>query len=391
MSMASKVYFADMRSKKADQTISKKIKNLFDAAALQSVISEGDSVALKIHFGTGENQRHLRPEHVRAVVEKVQEAGGKPFITETTGMGLAAIRGTAIGCLKMATLHGFTQETLGAPIITADGLKGLSGIKIKINGIRMKQVEVAQAISESDAMISVAHVKGHPRTGFGAALKNIGIGCLTKTGKAPLHLGKKPRIDHQKCTDCGICVPFCPVGAIQRSRTKPQINQKKCILGCGCWDICPAKAISRWSELHYPRNKELVIRNVDAAAAVVRHIGKEKVGFINLAYDVTPHCDCADYGDVPMVPDIGIFASKDPVAIDKATADAIINSPGIRGSAAEEINAMNPGDDKFLKLADWQPFEIFKNEDQTREWRLQFEVAEKLGLGTQKYELIMIE
>jgi uncharacterized Fe-S center protein len=379
-----------MRSKSADQTISRKIKNLFDASEMHKVISEGDVVALKVHLGTGENHRHLRPEHVRAVVEKVQEAGGKPFITETTGIGLASSRGTALGCIETATFHGFTQETLGAPVIIADGLKGLSGVKVKINGMRMKEVEIAQAIAESDAMISIAHVKGHPRTGLAATLKNIGIGCLTKVGKAPLHMAKKPKIDQRLCNNCGVCIRFCPVGAIRQSRGKTELIQKECIVGCGCWDICPQKAITRWGELHHSRNKELIIRNVDAAAAVIKHIGRDKIAYLNLAYEITPHCDCADYGDVPMVPDIGVFASRDPLAVDKAASDAIIRAPGITGSAAEEIGVMRPGEDKFTGLSEYSPFAPFRNVDQTREWRIQFEVAEKLGLGTTEYELMKI-
>ncbi len=379
-----------MRSKEAGHTIYKKIQRLFDAAAFQDLVSKGDLVALKVHFGTGENHRHLRPQHIRAVVEKVQEAGGKPFVTETTGIGLAASRGTAIDCIRTATAHGFTPETIGAPIIIADGLKGLSGIKVKIDGNRMREVEIAQAIAESDGMISISHAKGHPRTGLGASLKNIGMGCVTKISKGLLHLSKKPKIDHQICNDCGICIPFCPVGAIQHSNGKPQVMEDKCIWGCGCWDVCPQKAFSKWNEMHHQRNTELTIRNIDAAAAVLKHLGKENVAFMNLAYDITPHCDCADYGDVPMVPDIGIFASKDPVAIDKATSEAIINSSGIQGSATEEINTMKPGDDKLAKLSEWPPFEILKTADGTREWRTQFDVAEKMELGTQKYELINI-
>lgn len=380
-----------MRAKKTDQNISSKIKNLFDAAGIQKIVTEGDLVALKIHFGTVGNQRHLEPQHVRAVVDKVQEAGGQPFVTDTTGIGLAAPRGTAIGCLRNATLHGFTQEVLGAPVIVADGLKGLTGCKVKINGVRMKEIEIAQAIAESDAMISISHVKGHPRTGFGASLKNVGIGCISKVSKAPLHMAKKPKIIPEKCNNCGLCISFCPVEAIQRHSKKPQISSKKCIWGCGCWDICPQKAITKWGVLHHPRNKELIIRNVDAAAGVLKHFGKKKVAYFNLAYDITPHCDCADYGDVPMVPDIGLFVSNDPVAIDKASTDAINNSSGIKGTATEEIDAMEIGEDKIGKLADWDAFQIFKNVDGTREWKLQFEIAEKLGLGTQKYKLITID
>ncbi|MBS7623435.1 DUF362 domain-containing protein [Candidatus Bathyarchaeota archaeon] len=389
--MTSRVYFADMRSRSADQTISNKLRSLFDVSEMHKIISEGDVVALKVHLGTGENHRHLRPEHVRAVVEKVQEAGGKPFVTETTGIGLASIRGTAVGCIKTATLHGFTQETLGAPIVIADGLKGLSGVKVKINGIRMREVEIAQAIAESDAMISIAHVKGHPRTGLAATLKNIGIGCLTKVGKAPLYMAKKPKIDQRLCNNCGVCIRFCPVGAIRQSRGRTELIQRRCIVGCGCWDVCPQKAITRWNDLHHPRNSELIIRNVDAAAAVVKHIGRDKIAYLNLAYEITPHCDCADYGDVPMVPDIGVFASRDPVAVDKAASDAVIKAPGIAGSAADEVGVMRPGDDKFTGLSEYSPFAPFRNVDQTREWRIQFEVAEKLRLGTTEYELVKIE
>ncbi|MEM3380577.1 MAG: DUF362 domain-containing protein [Candidatus Bathyarchaeia archaeon] len=389
--MGSKVYFSDMRSTKTDENITRKVMRLFDSAALNEIIYKGDLVAIKIHFGTGENHRHIRPEHVRAVVEKVQEVGGKPFVTETTGVGLATSRGTAVGCIKTATMHGFAQETLGAPIIVADGLKGLSGVRVKIKGLRMKVVEIAQAIAEADAMISIAHAKGHPRTGFAATLKNIGLGCVTKTTKAQIHLAKKPIIKQDLCNDCGTCITFCPVGAIRCSKGgKLQINHKECIWGCGCWDLCPQNAISKWTEMHHRENSELTIRNLDAAYSILKHIGRNKIGYLNFAYDITPHCDCADYGDTPMVPDIGIFASKDPVAIDKATSDAILNAPGLRGSAAEDIGAVDLGEDKFSALSKWPPFEVFKTEDQTRLWKIQFEIGEKLGLGTQEYDLIKI-
>jgi hypothetical protein len=203
-------------------------------------------------------------------------------------------------------------------------------------------------------------------------------------------MSKKPKINSEKCNNCGLCIPFCPVEAIQRHGKKPKISSKKCIVGCGCWDICPENAITKWGDLHH-RNKELIIRNVDAAAGVLKYFGKKKVAYFNFAYDITPHCDCADYGDVSMVPDIGLFVSNDPVAIDKASTDAINNSLGIKGTATEEIDAMKIGEDKIGKLADWDAFQIFKNIDGTREWKLQFEIAEKLGLGTQKYKLITID
>lgn len=243
--MVSKVYFTDMRSKKRDETVSEKIKRLFDATNMKEIISKDDLVALKLHLGTRGNQRHLRPEHVRVIVDKVREAGGQPFITETTGIGLAGSRGTASACLKTATIHGFTEEVVGAPIIIADGSKGLWGVKIRVNGIKIKEIDLAQAIAEADALISIAHVKGHPRSGFAGALKNLGMGCVTKCGKALLHMSKKPTIDLEKCNNCGLCLTFCPVAAIQYINGKPQVIQEKCVWGCGCWDICPEEAFPR--------------------------------------------------------------------------------------------------------------------------------------------------
>lgn len=388
--MTSPVYFADLRIKAHEDNVATRIRKLFEATKVDETISKGDLVAIKTHFGMTGNDRHVRPEHLREIVEKVREAGGQPFVTDTTGIGLLGDRGTAAALLTSAARRGFTEEILGAPIIVADAPKGLSGVRVEVKGAKMKYVELAQAIADCDALISVARAKGHPRVGFAGALKNIGVGCVSKCGRAPLHLAKKPTIHQDRCNACGLCVDFCPVRAIQLKHTKPQVIQERCIWGCGCWNICPKKAFAAWSELHHPTNRELAIRLIDAAAAVVSHVGKNKVSFFNLAYEITPHCDCASYSDVPMVPDIGIFASRDPVAIDKACSDAIIASPGIPGSAAEELGVMNPGDDKLAALGNWPPFERFRTVDRTKDWKLQFKAAVNLGLGSIKYKLLKV-
>ncbi|NWF97282.1 MAG: DUF362 domain-containing protein, partial [Candidatus Thorarchaeota archaeon] len=286
----------------------RKLATLFDVSAAKEVISEDDLVAVKIHFGQPGNHRLIRPQHIRIIVEKVKAAGGKPFVTDTTGIGLNSARGTAEKCLKAAVENGYAPETIGAPLVVADGSKGLLGVKLKAGGLRMKEVEVAQAIVEADVLISLAHAKGHPRTGFAGALKNVGVGCVTKCGRAPLHLAKKPQIDPNKCDDCGKCIAFCPVGAISKLDSKPQINPERCVWGCACWEICPKKAISSWPTIHHETNAELSIRTADAASAVINHLGKDKVMFFNFAYDITPHCDCFPFADTPMVPDIGILA-----------------------------------------------------------------------------------
>jgi uncharacterized Fe-S center protein len=386
--MVSDVYYSGMRCKGPNETVVHKLRRLFDSSGIAQTISKGDLVAVKIHLGTGGNQRHIRPQHVRVIVEKVKEAGGKPFVTDTTGIGLTSENGTAESMLRNAAARGFVQEVVGASIIVADAPKGLQGTKVRVDGLRFKEVALAPAIAECDSLISVAHAKGHPRTGIAASLKNLGLGCVTKCGKAPIHLAKKPSIDLAKCNDCGVCIAFCPVGAIVRVSGRPKIIQDQCVWGCGCWTICPTEAISKWIDMNHPSNEEMILREIDAVKATVDQIGPDKCGFFNLAYDVTPHCDCAPYGDVPMVPDVGMFASKDPVACDMATADAIINSPGIPGSAAEELNVMARGSDKFLALTDWPPFSDFKKQGGTKYWRSQFDAASRLGIGSREYRLI---
>ena len=387
-SSVSRVYLVDMRARRPEDAVERKLARLFDEAGLASVIDSGDLVAVKVHFGTPGNERHVRPQHVRVVVEKVREAGGTPFVTETTGLGLASPRGDAVKAYWTAVRNGFTSETVGAPVIIADGLKGLSGVWVDVDGLRLRRVELAQAVAEADALISVAHVKGHPRAGIGGALKNIGVGCLTKRGKASIHMAKKPAIDPERCNNCGECVKFCPAGAIVEERGKPRILEERCIMGCGCWDICPTGAITGWMDIHHPTNEELGVRIADAALAVVKHL-KGKVAYLNLAYDITPHCDCFSYGDAPIVPDVGILASLDPVAIDKASVDLITQAPGIPGSAAEEVDALKPGVDKLSALKNWRPFQRFLRHGGPM-WRPMLDAAAKLGLGSLEYELVRV-
>lgn len=386
--MVSEVYFTDMVSRNSEESIEKKIGRLFDRSNVGEVVARGDTVAVKIHFGEFGSHRLLRPHHVRVVVDRVKELGGKPFVTDTTGVGLTSGRGTAERCLRAATEHGFTAETLGAPIIVADGPKGLSGVKVDVEDPAMNVVEISQAVAESDSIISVAHAKGHPRTGFGGALKNIALGCVTKCGRAPIHLAKKPWVKNDKCNGCGECVQFCPVQAISiNAGGKASIDHTQCIWGCGCWLVCPEKAISSWSEMHHPSNSDLCQRIPIVFEAMRKLIGEEKMSYINMAYDVTPHCDCAPYGDIPIVPDIGILASRDPVAIDKCTIDMINASPGIPGSAAEELGVMGRGDDKLTALTDYKPFEIFKQQGGP-DWKSMIRYSVEKRIGLEQYKLV---
>ena len=390
MAMAPKVYFTDMRARKPGENSEAKLAKLFDEAGIGDVVEPGDLVAIKVHLGTPGNQRHIRPHHIRVVVEKVRELGGRPFVTDTTGISLLSPRGDAIKVLRAAAMNGITPETVGAPIIVADGLKGFSGVVVRVNGFRLREVEVAQAIAEADAIISLAHAKGHPRTGFGGALKNIGVGCLTKKGRAPLHLARKPQIKPELCDGCGKCASFCPAGAIVRTDDGAyRVDQEKCLWACGCWELCPKKAITGWAEMHHESNEELCIRVADAFKAVQELIGADKMAYINLAYDITPHCDCFNWGDVPMVPDVGMLASKDPVALDKAAIDLINRAPGLPGSAADDVGALEPGVDKLSALARWEPFKPFLRHGGPM-WEAHLRWAARAGLGSLDYELVHI-
>lgn len=387
--MDSDVYFFDMRSLGGSHSLERRLAQLFDSSGSADVISHGDLVAVKIHFGEPGNHRLVRPQHIRKIVEKVKEAGGKPFVTDTTGIGLTSVRGTAEGCIKAALMNGYAPETLGAPIIVADGPKGLHGVRVKAHGPRLDEIEIAQAIAEADCLISVAHAKGHPNTGLGGALKNIGVGCVTKCGRAPLHLAKKPRVDSSKCDRCFECLKFCPAGAIRDSDSTITIDPDKCIWGCGCWSICPKHAISDFFEMHHSTNREFCIRIGESALAVIEYVGRDKVMSFNLAYDVTPHCDCASYGDMPIVPDVGILASHDSVAIDKASIDMINSSVGMPGSASFDLGVMEPGSDKLSALVDYPQFKRLQRLGGP-DWRSMIEAAATLKIGNAGYRLIRI-
>ncbi|MEM1569273.1 MAG: DUF362 domain-containing protein [Candidatus Bathyarchaeia archaeon] len=385
--MLSKVYFSSSRAKREEESLVHKIRRVFKEAGLDAAIGKGDIVAVKIHIGERYGHTYVRPKHVRTVVELVRELGGSPFVTDTTGLDLTSSRGDALKCIEVAALNGFTRETVGAPIIVADGLKGLEGVKVKIDGLVLKEISLPSVLAEADALISLAHVKGHPRTGLGGAIKNIAVGCVNKTTKALIHLKSPPYVKGDKCNGCALCVKFCPVGAIEVKNGKAYIDSDKCLLGCGCWSICPENAISSFRERHRAQ-VEFGLAVADAAYGVVKHF-TPKVGFINLAYDITPHCDCFTYSDIPMVPDIGVLASKDPVAIDKASIDLIREAPGIPSSAAEELKITSIGVDKLAQINLWEPLNFARKDGEPVPYVV-LEASSKLGLGSLQYELIHI-
>jgi len=360
---------------------------------LADVISRGDSVAVKIHFGERYTQAYIRPIYVRKVVDKIKEIGGKPFVCDTLfsgGMVLRDETGEAIWSrrtldegLLSAAMNGFTNETMGCPIVFADAPKGIGSVEYGFNGEYIKRVYIAPAIAEADVLLSLAHFKCHDCMAVGGALKNIGVGCSSKQGKWWIHHNARLTVDPVKCTGCGECIPQCPVSAIEMVEGKAYIMSDRCVDCAFCVDYCEPRALTSRT---FPEIEEQEARIGETSAGIVKYFG-DKAGFINLAMDIVPLCDCDPFQGVPIVPDIGVLASKDPVALDRACIDLVNASPGIPGSMAEEASVLEPGVEKLNPIAKMRWNATPGATHVTPDWRILLKAAEEAGLGTQRYRL----
>jgi len=366
----SRVFFTDFRTN-PKRNLLDKIEDLLNRTKVNERISKNDIVAIKIHFGEQGNTAYLRPVFLRTIVDKIKNAGGKPFLTDTNTLYTGS-RSDAISHMTTAIRNGFDYACVDCPIIIADGLRGASGTKISINGEILKEVSIAREIVEADAMIVVTHFKAHELSGFGGSLKNMGMGCATREGKLVQHSNVAPKINVNVCKGCKTCLAYCPAKAISVSSKKAFINPEKCI-GCGeCTIICPFHAIEvQWNESPDIFQKKMV----EYARGVLN--GKErKAIYLNFIMQVSPACDCYPNNDAPIVRDIGILASCDPVAIDTASCDLVNNEKSIPDTAIKK--PLKKGEDKWRALYP------------SIDWNIQLDHAEKTGLGERKYTLVKI-
>lgn len=365
----STVYFSDFKANSKDNIFSK-IGRLFTKAGFNKKIERGEFVAIKTHFGEYGNIAYIPAQVIRTLVDIVNELGGVPFITDTNTL-YKGNRSNAVDNLNNAFMNGFVKEVVGSPIIIADGLRGNDYRLLKVDGKHYNEVKVASAIYDSDAVIMISHVKGHELYGFGGALKNIAMGCSPPSGKQTIHSDLKPRVRGSICTACKACIERCPVSAISLSvDKKATIDQSRCI-SCGeCIVICPVGAIPvMWKTDHralYERTAEY-IRGIVSAKP-------ERWIYYNFIMNVSPECDCVFWNDIPIVPDIGILASDDPVSIDRASADLINSVSPMYGS---KIWDKEGPDDNIKKL-----YNI--------EWEYLLEYAENIDIGENTYDLIKI-
>lgn len=368
--MTSNVYFIDMRATIKENFIGK-IGRLMQTAGLSTIIENRDLTAVKIHFGEMGNAAFIRPVYVRKVVEMVKQAGGVPFLTDANTL-YAGTRSDAPHHLSTAIANGFAYAVVQAPLIIADGLRGKNEIAVAIHQKRFESVYIGTDIVEADALISVAHFKGHELSGFGGTIKNVGMGCASRKGKLAQHSGLSPKISGEQCIGCGECMQHCSQQAIAMVDEKARIDDEACI-GCGeCILICPNEAVTvQWS-----RSIPVFLENMVEYTLGVLKGKPHKAFFINFITDVSPACDCYPANDAPIVKNIGVVASTDPVAIDQASVDLVNAEPALAGSRLATNTAA--GEDKFKG--------IYPQVD----WEIQLDYAEKLGLGGRTYELVKL-
>ncbi|OUP01776.1 4Fe-4S ferredoxin [Drancourtella sp. An210] len=371
----SKVYFSDLRALPGT-SLPEKLKKLIRRAGIGDIDFDKKMTAIKIHFGEPGNLSFLRPNWAKAVADVVKELGGKPFLTDCNTLYVGR-RKDALEHLESALENGFSPFSTGCQIIIGDGLKGTDETYVPVkDGELVKEAKIGTAIMDADIFISLNHFKGHEATGFGGALKNIGMGCGSRAGKMEMHNSGKPTVDQERCVGCRTCSKNCAHGAISfDEHRKASINHTKCV-GCGrCLGSCNFDAI-------YNENssavKELDMKIAEYSKAVLD--GRPNF-HINLVIDISPYCDCHGENDVPILPDIGMFASFDPVALDQACVDACNAQKPMPGSLL---------DDRMHEEGFCDHHDHFVNTTPDSGWEYCLEHAEKIGLGTRQYELITI-
>ena len=369
--MASKVYFADLRAD-VHENLQQKLTRLMKTAGMGDIDFQDKFVAIKLHFGEPGNLAFLRPNWARTVADFVKERGGKPFLTDCNTLYVGG-RKNALDHMDSAMLNGFNPMTTGCQIIIGDGLKGSDEVEVPVvGGEYVKNAKIGRAVMDADVFISLTHFKGHEEAGFGGCLKNIGMGCGSRAGKMEQHNAGKPHVAQKHCIGCGQCRKICAHGAPIIENGKAHIDHDKCV-GCGrCIAVCPKDAVRiDWDETTTNLNCKIA----EYTKAVV---DGRPCFHISLVIDVSPTCDCRSENDMAIVPNVGMFASFDPVALDMACVDAVNAQTPLRGSAADDAHAKAHVHDHFQRL------------HPDTNWRSCLEHGEKIGIGTREYELIKI-
>ena len=363
-----KVFFTDMRCD-FDHNLLDKLEALIREAGIGQIDFKDKFTAIKIHFGEPGNLAFLRPNYAKVVADVVKNFGGRPFLTDCNTL-YVGLRKNAVDHLETAYVNGYSPFSTGCHVIIGDGLKGTDEVEVPVDGELVNKAKIGRAVMDADIVISLNHFKAHECTGIGGALKNLGMGCGSFDGKKDMHEGGKPFVHKEKCAECGQCAQSCAHSAISfDSVGKAGVDHSRCA-GCGrCIGVCPVSAIEPDNEESFDMlNKKIS----EYAAAVVR--GRPHF-HITMVIDISPYCDCHSENDVALVPDVGMLASFDPVAIDMAAADLCNRQPTMPGSAI----------DGKQRSAD-----IFSTMHPETDYIVGIDHGQKMGIGSKEYELIVL-
>ena len=369
---SAKVYFTNLRTTPSSNLLVK-MERLVKRAGIEKIDFKNQFVAVKIHFGEPGNLAYIRPNYAARLTSLLRSLGAKPFLTDSNTL-YSGGRSNAVDHLQSAMENGFNPISAQSNVIIADGLKGTDYREVPLNGEYCKAPKIGTAIADADIVVSMNHFKGHEQSGFGGALKNLGMGSASVGGKLELHSASQPVINREACTGCGICVKYCAHDAIHLKDRKAIITYDKCV-GCGqCVALCQYDgAIMGEGDTSERLNCKI--------AEYTQAVLLDKPHFhVNFIMNVSPECDCWNHNDAAIVPDLGILASFDPVAIDQASADLVIQAPILNGSILSEKypHRHMDGEDKF------------KLTHPDTHWQAGLAHAEKIGLGTRTYEKITV-
>lgn len=368
-----KVYFTSFKAT-GHENLLQKLHRLMKTAGFETIDFTDKYAAIKIHFGEYGNLAFLRPNYARVVADYVKELGGKPFLTDCNTLYVGS-RKNALDHLETAYVNGFSPYQTGCHVIIGDGLKGTDETIVPMDGEYVKEARIGHAIMDADVFITLTHFKGHEMAGFGGTLKNIGMGCGSRAGKMEQHCEGKPSVNQSACVGCGACNRICAHGAPVIKNHKVTIDHEKCV-GCGrCLAVCPKDAIAA------DFVDSLAMLNYKIAEYSLAVCKDRPCFHVSLICDVSPNCDCHAENDIPIIPNIGMLASFDPVALDQACADLCNQAAPV----AESILGEN-----IRKRGEKEDHDHFHMTHPDTEWRTCIAHAVKIGLGTDQYELVKI-
>lgn len=369
---ASKVYFTDMRTQDGNSLLDK-LERLIRKAGIERIDFSGRYTAIKIHFGEPGNLSSLRPNFAKVVAMTIRSLGGRPFLTDCNTLYVGE-RSNALDHLGAAATNGFSYESCGCRLLIADGLKGTDEYLVPLTGTKhVQEAKIGRAVMDADIFISLNHFKGHEAAGFGGALKNTGMGCGSRAGKMEQHCSGKPTVSAKACKLCKQCSKQCAHEAISFDSKTAHIDHARCV-GCGrCIGACNFHAIANHTD---STNTILCEKMAEYALAVLKDRPHFHISIIN---QVSPYCDCHAQNDLPIIPDVGMLASFDPVALDQACADLCNAQQPLPGSALDDN--LRAGSEHHDHFTDTFP---------TTNWRATLSHAEALGLGSTRYELVTI-